>query len=441
MKKNFVFLCLSFIACLSLSGQNKGKTIIELPLTWHDGYGPFELFGFGLGLQPEETMYNPWDSAEAKLKGIPTDWKETRIGYIETDRYQFEYQRFHAGEITLDSFEWLQKTWDWTPDTTRLSKVPMKCRIGLAAGKDADGQIWMVVDRNNNGDLSDDSPFIPIHFDDYMKDRNEALKHAFPVTYEKLQGGKITETRILLLLFCDVMDGWYIFSFPQYATTRLDGQLIGIHGGGAYLGYQRTAIAWMNDNNGEAKEKIDWRETIGMNEYLQMDTVCYKNLGVDPNRNVLLLQRMEETAGKLSSTQEWFRAIDLAGTDYKTKAEISLEGYRGKYVFLEFWSQTCGGCLREMPNIKNLYERVNKDKVEFIGVISDSSVRTIDKLIQKYGITWPQVFSDATNPINKAYGIIGSPTTFLINPDGIIIAKNLLSQELEEKLKEMNVLE
>ncbi len=410
MIKNFIFLCLSFIVCLPLAAQNQ-----ELPLTWHDGYGPFELLGVGLGLQSEETEKSSWESAEPKLKGIPTDWKDTQIGYIDTDRYPLE------------------------SDTTRLSKTPMRCEIGLAIGKGTDGQTWMVVDRNNNGDLSDDTPFIPIRVEDYVKDRNGALKHAFPVTYDKLQDGKITEARVLLLVF-DAGNGIYAFNFAQYATARLGGRLIGIHGRGIDVGYRHTEIAWMHGDDGVLKERVGWTEAIGMNEYLNMDGVCYKNQGVDLNKNVLLLQRMEVPADQLLSTQVGFRAIDFAGVDHKTKAGLSLESYRGKYVFLEFWSQTCGSCLREMPNIKNLYERADKDKVEFIGIIGDSSARTIDKLMEKYDISWPQLLCDATNPVKKDYGIFGYPTTFLINPDGVIIGKNLRLQELEETLMEIGVI-
>ena len=64
-------------------------------------------------------------------------------------------------------------------------------------------------------------------------------------------------------------------------------------------------------------------------------------------------------------------------------------------------------------------------------------VEAFRKSIDKNSITWPQILSDETNKITNKYGINSYPTTLLINPEGIIVAKNLRGKELEDKIKEL----
>ena len=55
-------------------------------------------------------------------------------------------------------------------------------------------------------------------------------------------------------------------------------------------------------------------------------------------------------------------------------------------------------------------------------------------MIQKHSISWPQIISKDSNKIKETYGIGGYPTTFLLNPEGIIVEKNLRGIELEKKV-------
>ena len=83
------------------------------------------------------------------------------FGDIETNTYQTEYQNYLVGNISRKRYESLQKILNWIPDTLNLSKEHLKCKIAFAYGKDASGKTKMVVDANNNLDLSDDVIFTP----------------------------------------------------------------------------------------------------------------------------------------------------------------------------------------------------------------------------------------------------------------------------------------
>jgi len=87
--------------------------------------------------------------------------------------------------------------------------------------------------------------------------------------------------------------------------------------------------------------------------------------------------------------------------------------------------------------LKEIYGNIDKSKFEIIGIVVDSPVETLRVMMDKFSITWPQVISDSNNQISNSYGVQSYPTTYLIDPNGIIIAKNLRGIELKNKINEL----
>ena len=152
----FITFCM---ACLLSCSEEK---TIELPLTQMNGYGPFQSALGGLSPYSVDEK-NIWKKTYLKVSGVPESWNDIKFGDIKTNMYQSVYQNHFLGNITKEKYEELQKTWDWIPDTARLSKEPLKCKIAFVFGKDSTGVVKMIVDANNNLDLSDDKIFIPVN--------------------------------------------------------------------------------------------------------------------------------------------------------------------------------------------------------------------------------------------------------------------------------------
>ncbi|MFN8415882.1 MAG: TlpA disulfide reductase family protein [Cytophagaceae bacterium] len=131
-------------------------------------------------------------------------------------------------------------------------------------------------------------------------------------------------------------------------------------------------------------------------------------------------------------------APDFALPDVNGKI-IRLSSLRGKYVLVDMWASWCGPCRQEMPNVVNAYQRFKGKNFEILGVSLDNNKDNWLKAIKSDKMTWPQV-SDLQmwqSSIVSLYKIEGIPATYLLNPEGIVIARDLRGNELEKKLEEV----
>ena len=118
--------------------------------------------------------------------------------------------------------------------------------------------------------------------------------------------------------------------------------------------------------------------------------------------------------------------------------EVNLSDFRGKYLFLDFWASWCQPCRMENPDYVNVYDRFKGDQFEIFGVSFDRKKENWLKAIDYDGLEWIHV-SDLLyfdSEMIDLYNITSVPTTFLLDPEGVIIAKNIRSQELENMLEE-----
>lgn len=426
-----------YITSIFLSSIAYGQgNLVELSMNKKSGFGPF---GFGLaGVSTySDNSNSPWENTHLTITGLPNTWTELKIGDIETNVYQSTYQSYMSGNITKEWYESLQKSWNWQPDTTKLSRRPVKTKIAFAYGKDANGETQMVIDVNNNLDLSDDPIFNPIVIteDNHVNWDSLVTHHTIMVSYEHLSGNNIIQDKAPLFIVLMKKINMYMCCFPQYATAQLNGKALAICPDGfSDLSYTKTGLVITNS---DTMKHVDREKIISQGEYISIDGQLYLNKGVNTNKNVLMLDKINTPPQQLYSTQVGFKSFAFEGQLFKTNTFVSLDNLRGKYLLLDFWAVWCGPCRQEIPNLKDLYQKTDKSKFEILGIVGNSSSDELEEMINKYSITWPQLLSDEKNKIKEKYGVTGYPTTFLISPEGIIVAKNLRGKELENKMNEL----
>lgn len=119
--------------------------------------------------------------------------------------------------------------------------------------------------------------------------------------------------------------------------------------------------------------------------------------------------------------------------------EVQLSDYKGKGVMLNFWATFCKPCEAEMPYMEELYPTYKEQGIEIIAVSLDSTKLVIDRFIDKYDLTFPIPY-DKRGQVSDLYKIGPIPTTYFINPEGVIVEKiegALTLERLETYFKEI----
>lgn len=124
-----------------------------------------------------------------------------------------------------------------------------------------------------------------------------------------------------------------------------------------------------------------------------------------------------ETAPEVGKLAPEFELKDLTGT------RVRLAEVRGKVVLLNFWAEWCGPCRAEMPFMENLYRAFKDEGLVVLAVSVDKSEKAVKAFISDKKLSF-KVLMDKDKEVSfDQYGVMGFPTTFLIDKKGVVAEK------------------
>jgi peroxiredoxin len=171
--------------------------------------------------------------------------------------------------------------------------------------------------------------------------------------------------------------------------------------------------------------------------HVKADRLGQEIAHVQIRRDSLIKASQVKNEANLGKVPVGTKAPDFTQYDVKNNP-VALSSFRGKYVLVDFWASWCMPCRAENPNVVRAYNKYKDKGFTVLGVSLDSESGRPAwlKAIASDGLIWTQV-SDLKGWKNQAadmYGVSSIPQNFLIDPNGVVVGKNLRGEDLNTKL-------
>jgi peroxiredoxin len=356
------------------------------------------------------------------INGIPDSLNEIKKYFIPVNWTQAVFQAYKAGLVDDDYVKRrLKKN---VKDTTQCTKNNVKVFITIVTGKSKNGNKYSILDSNNDYDLSNDSVIL-LNQESFSKQPKKVL-------FENFVKGKVikdstwmdffmSERDVLRLRICEQVSASIMMDSLNYTLIAYPKESFNI-------GNYDNVIFEITETSSKKKQSCE------TNQYAFLDNNYYRVYASSDGQSVSF--ELDTNAVLKGSAQINMPAIPFETVSVNKDTIRFPKDYRGKYVFLDFWATTCPPCIKDIrEKYIKLYEQYGGEKFEIIGIGDDPENR-IKEFTMQNNIPWIMI-SDSKRKIQESYRVKFFPGLYLINPEGIIIAKGneLKKDKLELILK------
>ncbi len=160
------------------------------------------------------------------------------------------------------------------------------------------------------------------------------------------------------------------------------------------------------------------------NKELKKYKEYYKDLSIMYLNEVIEAPKLEApTAQDMKVTTIDFESNMLQFSDLENNI-FTIQNFKGKNLFINYWATWCNPCLAEMPYMVELYEKYKNEEDIIFLFLSREELKTIKNYIpQDENLQRLPIFKVITD--DEFFATSGIPTTFIINSDGEVVVKDL----------------
>lgn len=102
----------------------------------------------------------------------------------------------------------------------------------------------------------------------------------------------------------------------------------------------------------------------------------------------------------------------------------SLEDYRGRIVFLNFWATWCPPCVEEMPSMQRLADLLQPEGLAMVAVNVQEERAQVERFMAEHGLSF-EVLLDRSGEVGRSYAVRGLPTTVILDRSGAVMARKV----------------
>lgn len=412
------------------------------------GFGPFSPSS---GFLRELSGNNPWIAAIPEVSGVPDSLAGLRV-YVQHMYFkQHAWQSWKAG--LLDRSHVMDAFAAWGADTTRVTSQYLDLHVTIATGTDSRGQTRVII--TSGTDLGGATAHIlpDTAVTEPFPDRASMVVE--PIRFELFDGDSVI-----------TVESWYRVSGPvpfgipgETAPTLIHGTYAH-HRADLHQGQDTVPVFLQNEfldgsfdhqkallfvGHPPTDRPVTASMMAGVGEYVMIGGENYRFDDVRIDGSQIRLVREPDLAAQ-TGTQPGLRAPELRGEVFApvsqgptgpdpASTQIDIENMRKKWVFLDFWGTWCPPCIDEMPFLKEAWRLFRDDGFAIVGIAYDEAV-ALARFLDEWKIDWPQILEEqgGANEILRTWGILGFPSTFLLDEEGIVRYRQLRHYELERKL-------
>ncbi|GAC1430144.1 MAG: hypothetical protein NVSMB7_06560 [Chitinophagaceae bacterium] len=118
---------------------------------------------------------------------------------------------------------------------------------------------------------------------------------------------------------------------------------------------------------------------------------------------------------------------------------VSLSSLKGKVVLIDFWASWCGPCRKANKHLLTIYPSLKGKGFEIYSISIDENKNDWKKAIAADKITWLQVNENGgwNAPVASQWNINQIPTSYLLDKEGKIVARDLAGRQLDSKINQL----